>query len=86
MYTSDPLQPDGCKLFVLLSLLYVKKLSNFICYCYLFILFLFIILIFFLLTTKVNNANALKLKCSLIFLSGRKAILSYERYAYFDSN
>ena len=47
LWTSDPLQPGGCKLFVLLSILEM--------FAILFIYF--ILLLFFLLATKVSNTR-----------------------------
>ena len=56
-----------------------EKVSNFN-YDFLFIL----LLILLLLATKMSNKNANNVKFSLIFVSGKNAILSHELYACLD--
>ena len=62
-----------------------KRKENNLIFISIYFYFFYSIFLFFLLKTKVNNTKCKKVKCSLIFVSGKKAILSHERHAYFGS-
>ena len=53
-------------------------------YLYYFNYLAFLLFFLFILKAKVYNANAKIAKYSLLFVSGKKAILSYELCACFD--